>query len=288
MKSMTGFAYREHRDERHKITITLKSYNNRFLDILIYLPSFLNPLEQKIREFLSKRISRGRVELYLKASELNQTAEISIDPVYVDTYVQALRRLADAAGIRDRIRLSHLMRIEGMLQAEQSLDLDTYWSDLQPLLESVFQEFDALRQAEGEATGKDIRELLGKIEADIEKIKAAAPQLEEKIKADLRSRFKDLLSNGVDENRILTETAVLLMKSNIHEELVRSRSHLQSFRRILGEPGPMGKKLDFICQELNREFNTVGAKNMLVEVDGAIVALKDHVEKIREQLRNVE
>jgi len=285
---MTGFAYREHRDERHKITITLKSYNNRFLDILIYLPSFLNPLEQKIREFLSQRISRGRVELYLKASELNQVAEIGIDPVYVDTYVQALRRLADAAGIRERIRLSHLMRIEGMLQAEQSLDLDAYWSDLQTLLASVFQEFDALRQAEGEATGKDILELLEKIEADIAKIEAVAPQLAEKIKADLRSRFKDLLSNGIDENRILTETAALLMKSDIHEELVRSRSHLQSFRRILGESGPMGKKLDFICQELNREFNTIGAKNLLVEVDGAIVALKDHVEKIREQLRNVE
>ena len=288
MKSMTGFAYREHRDERHKITITLKSYNNRFLDILIYLPSFLNPLEQKIREFLSQRISRGRVELYLKASELNQVAEIGIDPVYVDTYVQALRRLADAAGIRERIRLSHLMRIEGMLQAEQSLDLDAYWSDLQTLLASVFQEFDALRQAEGEATGKDILELLEKIEADIAKIEAVAPQLAEKIKADLRSRFKDLLSNGIDENRILTETAALLMKSDIHEELVRSRSHLQSFRRILGESGTMGKKLDFICQELNREFNTIGAKNLLVEVDGAIVALKDHVEKIREQLRNVE
>ena len=288
MKSMTGFAYREHRDERHKITITLKSYNNRFLDILIYLPSFLNPLEQKIREFLSQRISRGRVELYLKASELNQVAEIGIDPVYVDTYVQALRRLADAAGIRERIRLSHLMRIEGMLQAEQSLDLDAYWSDLQTPLASVFQEFDALRQAEGEATGKDILELLEKIEADIAKIEAVAPQLAEKIKADLRSRFKDLLSNGIDENRILTETAALLMKSDIHEELVRSRSHLQSFRRILGESGPMGKKLDFICQELNREFNTIGAKNLLVEVDGAIVALKDHVEKIREQLRNVE
>jgi len=288
MKSMTGFAYREHRDERHKITVTMKSYNNRFLDIIIYLPSFLNPLEQKIREFLSKRISRGRVELYVKSLELNQAAEISIDPLYVESYVQALRQLADAAGIRDKIRLSHLLRIEGMLKAEQSLDLDAYWLDFHPLLESVFQEFDAVRQAEGEATGKDILQLLGRIEADIDRIEAVAPQLEEKIRNDLRSRFEDLLSNGIDENRILTETAALLMKSDIHEELVRSRSHLQSFRKILGETAAMGKKLDFVCQELNREFNTIGAKNLLMEVDGAIVALKDHVEKIREQLRNVE
>jgi uncharacterized protein (TIGR00255 family) len=288
MKSMTGFAFREHRDERHKITITMKSYNNRFLDILIYLPPFLNPLEQKIREFLSKRISRGRLELYVKATELNQAAEISIDPLYVESYMQALRQLADAAGIREEIRLSHLLRIEGVLKAEQSLDLDAYWLDFRPVLESVFQEFDGLRRAEGEATGKDILELLGAIEADITKIEAVAPQLEEKIKNDLRTRFQDLLSDGIDENRILTETAALLMKSDIHEELVRSRSHLQSFRKILGESESMGKKLDFICQELNREFNTIGAKNLLVEVDGAIVALKDHVEKIREQLRNVE
>ena len=288
MKSMTGFAFREHRDERHKITITMKSYNNRFLDILIYLPSFLNPLEQKIREFLSKRISRGRLELYVKATELNQAAEISIDPLYVESYMQALRQLADAAGIREEIRLSHLLRIEGVLKAEQSLDLDAYWLDFRPILESVFQEFDGLRRAEGEATGKDILELLGAIEADITKIEAVAPQLEEKIKNDLRTRFQDLLSDGIDENRILTETAALLMKSDIHEELVRSRSHLQSFRKILGESESMGKKLDFICQELNREFNTIGAKNLLVVVDGAIVALKDHVEKIREQLRNVE
>lgn len=288
MKSMTGFAYREHRDERHKITITMKSYNNRFLDILIYLPSFLNPLEQKIREFLSKRISRGRVELYVKAAELNQAAEISIDPHYVESYVQALRQLADAAGIREKVRLSHLLRIEGMLKAEQSLDLEAYWQEFEPLLGSVFEEFDALRSEEGVATRKDILGLLSAIERETSRIEAVAPQLEERIKGELRTRFEELLPKGIDENRILAETAVLLMKSDIHEELVRSRTHLQSFRNILEQPGSMGKKLDFICQELNREFNTIGSKNLLAEVDGCIVSLKDSVEKIREQLRNVE
>jgi uncharacterized protein (TIGR00255 family) len=288
MKSMTGFAYREHRDERHKITITIKSYNNRFLDILIYLPSFLNPLEPKLRDFLSKRISRGRVEVYVKSLELNEAAEINVDHLYVQSYARALRQLAEAAGIREKLRLSHLLRIEGMLKADSSVDLDAYWSDFQPLLDSVFQEFDQLRSTEGEATARDILGLLEAIEAELEKIEAVAPQLEEKIRRDLRTRFEDLLSNGIEENRILTETAVLLMKSDIHEELVRSRAHLKSFRKIIRDGGPMGKKLDFICQELNREFNTIGSKNLLMEVDSAIVSLKDHVEKIREQLRNVE
>ena len=288
MKSMTGFAYREHRDKKHKITITMKSYNNRFLDILIYLPSFLNPLEQKIRAFMSKRILRGRVERYVKAVELGQVAQIAVDPYYVESYVQALQQLAEAAGIREKIRLSHLLRIEGMLQSEQSLDLDEYWLDFEPVLDSVFKEFDELRKREGRATEKDIVGLLGRIETEISGLEVVAPQLEEKIKNDLRSRFEDLLANRIDENRILTETAVLLMKSDIHEELVRTRSHLASFKKILQEKGPLGKKLDFICQELNREFNTIGAKNLLSEVDSSIVVLKDALEKIREQLRNVE
>jgi len=288
MKSMTGFAYREHRDKKHKITITMKSYNNRFLDILIYLPPFLNPLEQKIREFLSKRILRGRVELYVKAVELGRATEIAVDPYYVESYVQALRRLAEAAGIREEIRLSHLLRIEGMLKPEQSLDMDEYWPDFKPVLDSVFEEFDKLRQREGKATEKDIIGLLEGIETEISGLEAVAPQLEEKIKNDLRSRFEELLANRIDENRILAETAVLLMKSDIHEELVRVRSHLESFKKILQERGSLGKKLDFICQELNREFNTIGAKNLLSEVDRSIVVLKDTLEKIREQLRNVE
>ena len=288
MKSMTGFAYREHRDKKYKITITMKSYNNRFLDILIYLPPFLNPLEQKIREFLSKRILRGRVELYVKAAEHGRATEIAVDPYYVKSYVQALRQLAEAAGIREKIRLSHLLRIEGMLKPEQSLDMDEYWPDFEPVLDSVFEEFDKLRQREGRATEKDIIGLLEGIETEISGLEAVAPQLEEKIKSDLRNRFEDLLANRIDENRILAETAVLLMKSDIHEELVRTRSHLESFKKILQERGSLGKKLDFICQELNREVNTIGAKNLLSEVDSSIVVLKDTLEKIREQLRNVE
>ena len=288
MKSMTGFAYREHHDKKYKITITMKSYNNRFLDILIYLPPFLNPLEQKIREFLSKRILRGRVELYVKAAELGRATEIAVDPYYVKSYVQALRQLAEAAGIREKIRLSHLLRIEGMLKPEQSLDMDEYWPDFEHVLDSVFEEFDKLRQREGRATEKDIIGLLEGIETEISGLEAVAPQLEEKIKSDLRSRFEDLLANRIDENRILAETAVLLMKSDIHEELVRTRSHLESFKKILQERGSLGKKLDFICQELNREVNTIGAKNLLSEVDSSIVVLKDALEKIREQLRNVE
>lgn len=288
MRSMTGFGYREHRDQKHHLTLTLKSYNNRFLDILVYLPSFLSPLEQRLREFLSARIRRGRVELYLKASELAEGAGIAIDPLVVRTYAEAIMKIAEAAGVRERVRLSHLLRIEGILKPEVSLDLEDYWSFLRPQLESVFAEYDQLRLREGQATRKDIETLLGQIAAEIGKIEAQAPILEEKLKQSLRSRFEELLGNGIDESRVLAETAVALMKSDIHEELVRIRSHLASFESALGEEEAVGKKLDFICQEMNRECNTIGAKNLLSEVDASVVVLKDTIEKIREQLRNVE
>jgi len=129
---------------------------------------------------------------------------------------------------------------------------------------------------------------LTKIDAELFAVEALSPRLEEKIKVDLKSRFEELLGSGMDESRVLAETAVILMKYDIHEEIIRARSHLKSFRGTLEEGGAVGKKLDFICQELNREFNTIGAKNLLLEVDGSVVVLKDTVEKIREQLRNVE
>jgi uncharacterized protein (TIGR00255 family) len=288
MKSMTGFGYREHRDEKRHIIMTLKSYNNRFLDIIVYLPSNLAVLEQKIRQFLSSKIHRGRVELYVKATELGPGGRIDIDTDYVSAYVEALKRLADTAGIRDKVRLSHLLRIEGILNTEQSPNLEEYWLDLQPVLESVFEEFEQTRQREGEATRKDVESLLTKIDAELSAVEALSPRLEEKIKVDLRSRFEELLGSGMDESRVLAETAVILMKYDVHEEIIRARSHLKSFRETLEEGGAVGKKLDFICQELNREFNTIGAKNLLLEVDGSVVVLKDTVEKIREQLRNVE
>jgi uncharacterized protein (TIGR00255 family) len=133
-----------------------------------------------------------------------------------------------------------------------------------------------------------VQAILDSFEAQVERIEGLAPLLEERLKNDLRARFREVLGDSVEEARLLTETAVLLARSDIHEELVRVRAHLGSFRAAVGEPGAVGKKLDFLCQELGREVNTIGAKNALPEVDAAVVALKDALEKIREQVRNVE
>jgi uncharacterized protein (TIGR00255 family) len=159
---------------------------------------------------------------------------------------------------------------------------------LEGLLGRTFQEFDRTRAQEGEATQRDVLAILAAFEAQLTLIEGLAPQLEERLKNDLRARFQEVLGDTVEEARLLTETAVLLARSDIHEELVRIRAHLASFRSTVAEGGAVGKKLDFLCQELGREVNTIGAKNALPEVDAAVVTLKDALEKIREQVRNVE
>jgi uncharacterized protein (TIGR00255 family) len=285
---MTGFGVCEHRDEKRQLSMTLKSYNNRFLDLFVYLPPALSVLEPQVRRFLSERVNRGRVELYLKSVELEEAPRVSLDRSAVRVYAQLLRELAREAGIRERLRLSHLLKLEGVLRTETGTDPQELWPVLEGLLERTFREFEQTREREGEATQRDVLAILAVFEGEITRIEALAPQLEERLKNDLRARFREVLGDTVEEARLLTETAVLLARSDIHEELVRVRAHLASFRSAIGESGAVGKKLDFLCQELGREINTIGAKNALPEVDAAVVALKDALEKIREQVRNVE
>jgi uncharacterized protein (TIGR00255 family) len=285
---MTGFGAGEHRDERRQLSMTLKSYNNRFLDLFVYLPASLSVLEPQIRRYLSERVNRGRVELYLKSVELEEAPRVSLDRSAARAYAQVLRELAREAGIRGRLQLSHLLKLEGVIRAEAGTDPQELWPVLEGLLQRTFQEFDRTRAQEGEATRRDVLALLAAFEAQLARIEALAPQLEERLKNDLRARFREVLGDTLDEARLLTETAVLLARSDIHEELVRIRAHLASFRSAVEEGGAVGKKLDFLCQELGREVNTIGAKNALPEVDAAVVALKDALEKIREQVRNVE
>jgi uncharacterized protein (TIGR00255 family) len=284
---MTGFGYGEYRDETRQISVSLKSYNNRFLDIVVYLPPPLAPLEQHFRDFLAAGVLRGRVELSLRVAQIGAGRAMP-DPEAVQAHAAALRELAAAAGIRERIRLSHLLRLEGLFRAEPSFDLDELRKALQPTLESVFRDFEAMRIREGENTRRDISGLLDGIAAEVAAVEARSDAIEERIREALGERFREVVGDTVDESRLLTETAAILVKADIHEEISRLGSHLDHFRAFLAEDGAVGKKMDFLCQEMNREFNTLGAKSVLPEIDTSVVALKDSLEKIREQLRNVE
>jgi uncharacterized protein (TIGR00255 family) len=285
---MTGFGHGEHRDGRVQMVLEIRSYNNRFLELSINLPYSLKQLEPRVREFLSARIQRGKIEFYLSIIELEEESDVFVDHARVRTYLAALEELRRLAGVREKPGLSQLLALEGVLKTVSRKDPEALWALVEPLLNRVFAEFDASRATEGRKTERDIRRCVSDIHSRVAAIETRIPEIETRIKEGLRERFRDLLGEGVEESRILAETAVQLMRSDINEELQRMKAHLESLEESIGKAGPQGKRLDFICQELGREINTIGSKSMTLEIDQAVIAVKDSLEKIREQIRNVE
>ncbi|MDR1316069.1 MAG: YicC family protein [Spirochaetales bacterium] len=285
---MTGYGYAEAAAKSFHISLEIKSYNNRFLDIYINLPPALSPLEPRIREYLGHRVLRGKVEVYLKIKNIEDDISVFVDPALVNGYMGSLKKLVSLAGTNEEIRLSHLLQIEGILRTEQIRGAEDYWQEIPPLLDTVFAGFEAGRVREGEATEKDILELLAAIRKNAEQTSLYAPEIEKRFSQTIRARMEELLGDKIDEARIAAEVALLLVKYSIHEELIRLASHCEAFLAATREPGSIGKKLDFICQEMNREINTIGSKNVIAEVSRLVVAMKDCLENIREQIRNIE
>ncbi|MDC7227389.1 MAG: YicC family protein [Spirochaetales bacterium] len=288
MKSMTGYGYSEYQDEKIHLILEMKSYNNRYLDIIINQPVFLNALEPEFRKFISDRAERGRVELYLKVRELEEDIQFHLDRSAAESYADILRELKDTAGLDEQISLSHLLSFEGILKTEKKRDIDVYRKSLLPLLEECFSQWDKSRIKEGFETARDIKSNLAVIYDAVELFKKHGDEMENHIKDNIRAKFEDVLGDSIDEQRVLAETAVLLVKYSINEEIIRLKGHLDSFSTAADSGGAVGKKLDFICQEINREVNTIGSKSFVMAINQKVVEVKDALENIREQLRNVE
>ncbi len=288
MKSMTGYGYRETATDRYTIYLEIKSYNNRYLDIQVNLPPFYGPLEPRIRERLSGIVERGRVEITCRTRVTEEDIQVQVDTGNAATYAHALRELARAAGIAPDLHVGHLMNMEGIIRFEKNRDLEEFWTSLEPVLDEVTADFEESRLKEGQRTREYILEQLRGIERNFGVIRSNSEKLEELLSRHLRERFREIAENSVDESRIAAETAVLLVKYSIGEEIERFEGHLKNFMSTLNKRAGTSKKLDFICQELNREINTLSSKSFLLEVNQAVVEVKDGIEKIREQLRNVE
>jgi len=288
MKSMTGYGYREYQDEKMTMSLELKSYNNRYLDVYVNLPGYLSPLEPGIRDFLSSRIGRGKVECGVRIREMEEDITVQIDRSAVSGFLQALTELKQTAGLAGEITMDQLLGMEGVLKIQKNRDLDVYGELILGRLEEVFAEFEASRIREGEHTQKDILSSLDVLASRTELFVSRSGELEEELKTTLRERFAALLEDRYDENRVLAETAVLLMKYSINEEIVRLSGHIAGFRKAMETGSAGGKKLDFLCQEMGREINTIGSKSTQSDVIQGVVDCKDHLERIREQLRNLE
>jgi len=290
VKSMTGYGTAEYRDENFHISVDIKSYNNRYFDLYIKSPAYLSVLEQKIKKIVSGYVKRGKVELYINILEIIEDFNIILDEKLAEGYAKALKGLIDAVKLDERIRLSHLLRMDGIFKTETSRDIDKIWENLEPVIHRALKDFDLSRVQEGKATEENVNYIISLVEKDVSEIEKYVPKIEEKIKETMLKKFTEVIENqaDIDSTRIMSEIALLLVKFDINEEIVRMKSHLTHFHEIIAGEDLIGKKLDFVCQELNREINTIGSKNILVELDRLVISVKDSLEKIREQIRNVE
>lgn len=287
MMSMTGYGAGKVETPMLNASIVMKSWNNRFLELSVQMPGYLGVIERKIRELVESKVARGKVELSIRMLGSSIPAEVLIDSGSAVAAAKAIRALGEAAGIDEPVRLSHLLGIDGILTWDRSVDADALWTQLEPALDGCIQAFNTEREREGTATRADLETKLNELAAALSQIESLTPELEERAKVTLRNRFAEVMGDLVDENRVLAELAAHLARHTINEEIVRLRSHMAAFRSAMDEPR-CGKKLDFICQELHRETNTIGSKSSDLRVSDAVIRMKDAVENIREQIRNIE
>jgi len=288
MISMTGYAYRESANNDITVSVEIKSYNHRFLDLSIHLPPWLSSLENDIRIFMGNRFARGKIEVGIRIKERNTDVSVTINENAAASYKKAIGNLAKFLDMNEEPSLRMILNLEGVMETDTNRDAEKYWKLIEPELILAADQMEAERIREGEHTKEDILSHVSIIEESIKAVNVHLPELEAAIKDNLKTRFSELLGDRIDENRILAETAVLLVKYSVSEELSRLSSHLSEFRLEIDRNPSPGKKLDFLSQEINREINTIGSKTPMLEVSREVVEMKNALENIREQLRNVE
>jgi uncharacterized protein (TIGR00255 family) len=287
MVSMTGFAFGEANAGPIRVTAELKSYNNRYLDLILGLPPPLASWEPALRDTLAGAIARGRVEFTVRLKEGVEATAVEVNEALALQYTRAFAALKKATGAKGGLTAEVLASFPGVLGAARDHDPALVRSVAEGLQVKLLADFQAARAAEGQRLEADIRRQLGVITEGRKAIAGRSASMEAVFKENLQRKFHDLAAEA-DENRILSETALLLVRYGINEELVRLESHEKAFHELLTEKAPVGKKLDFLCQELGREINTIGSKTTFADVQQRVVAMKDALENIREQLRNVE
>lgn len=293
MKSMTGFGRKDYRDEALEISIEIKTINHRFRDFFLKLPRSLNPIEENIRKAISEKIARGRIEVFIKYNELDaQNKRIVFNRDLAKAYINVLNEIKTLDSmIDDDLSPGLIAKFPDVVSLEdEGVDYDAVWRKMAPVLEEALEQVDTSRSREGEVLEKDVAARCAAIEKAVSAIEAKSPEMLKKYQEELRAKVEAYTdSMEVDEKRVLTEVAIMADKLDISEELTRLKSHTARLEEILGEEDePVGRKLDFLVQELNREINTIGSKANDIGIANLVVDVKSEIEKIREQIQNIE
>jgi len=288
---MTGYGGAKGTSGKIEIAVEVKSVNNRYLDSTIKLPRVFNSFEEQLKSIVQGSISRGKVDVYISidSSSANEI-EIKINRPLVEAYVSALRTIAWENELSSDIRVADLTRFPDILQAEKrEVDAEQLCTDVCEVLKTALVDFNEMRQREGEKLSKDMSARLDEIERLTGIAAELSPKSVEEYRKKLETRMNEILqATNIDESRILTEAALFADRVAINEETVRLRSHIGQLREMLTGDEPVGRKIDFLVQEFNREANTIGSKGNDTEMSKTIVDLKAEIEKIREQAQNIE
>ena len=288
---MTGYGRGEEVRGGRNITVEVRSVNNRYLDCNIKLPRLYVFAEDAIKSLVQGTISRGKVDVFVTLGPSEEgDVKVSLNRPVAAGYYQALCDMRDAYGLRDDISVSLLSRFPDVFLVEKNEDdVKAVAEDICAVLSQALADFDAMRTREGEKLEQDVAQRADTIEALTGQVEERSPGIVADYRARLTARINEVLQNTqIDESRILTEAAIFADKVAVDEETVRLRSHLSQLRQMLRSEGPVGRKLDFLIQEFNREANTIGSKCSDVETASIVVSIKGEIEKIREQIQNIE
>lgn len=290
--SMTGYGRSEKETDLQKVLIEMKAVNHRYCDVVLKIPKKMAMFEDRIKKYVKQHVNRGRVEIYMSFEE-QKGDDFTVSPNFavLDQYVEALKSIQDRYEIKRDYDLNLLTRFQDVFSIEyKQVDEDAIWALIEPALEEALTSLVSMRRVEGEKLLEDIDGRILNIKEVIVELEKRSPEIVVKHRAKMTDRIQELLSENIeiDEVRLAQEVAYFSDKTNITEELVRLSSHLDQLSNVFNENQSIGRKLDFLLQEINREINTIGSKSPDVDISNFVIELKSEFEKIREQIQNIE
>ena len=291
LKSMTGYGRQESLISGKKILVEIRSVNQRFTDYSIKVPRHLGFLEDKVRNYASEWITRGKVDIYISVENFDEAdKDVLLNKALAKNYIEVLEQLRDDFNLKDDISVMTVARFSEIFKTERKEeDEEQIWADVKSVMHEAMEAFAAMRSREGERIEKDLVERIDYMKTLAEQIDERSPQTVAEYKERLYTKIKELLEDrDIDEGRVLTEVAIFADKVAVNEETVRLGSHFAEFYNIINSGEPAGRKLDFLIQEINREVNTIGSKSQDIEIAKIVVTLKGEIEKLREQIQNIE
>ncbi len=291
IKSMTGYGRNESSVHDRTLTIEVKSVNNRYLDCNVRLPRVYICAEDGVQRRVKQTISRGKVDVYINIENTSDDAiSVTLNQAMAAGYLSALHTMVDTFQLPGQVDVSLLSRFPDIFHVDKiPEDLEQLTADIHQVAEGALQDFNAMRGREGQKLEEDLHGRLGTLARYTEVVEQRSPQTVSEYRARLTAKLQEVLTDRqVEESRVLTETAIFADKVAVDEETVRLRSHITQFRDMLSQGSPIGRKLDFLIQEMNRETNTIGSKCNDLEISTIVVNMKAEIEKIREQVQNIE